>query len=150
MSISDDLMWRYFELLSTRTLDEIAALRRAVADGEKHPKLVKADLAFEMTARYHGEDSALEARREFNAVFAGGGTPDDAPRHVCRQGEDSSPVAFLTDAGLTASRGEARRLVAQKALSVDGRLCTDALTPLAPGAYVVKLGKKRFLRLCVE
>jgi tyrosyl-tRNA synthetase len=150
MSISDDLMWRYFELLSTKSLEEIAALRRAVADGGKHPKQVKEDLAFEMTARYHGEDRAQEARQEFNAVFAGGGVPDDAPRHVCRQGEASSPVVFLTDAGLAASRGEARRLIAQNALSVDGLLCADGVTPFAPGEYVVKLGKKRFLRLCVE
>jgi tyrosyl-tRNA synthetase len=150
MSISDDLMWRYFELLSTRTLEEIVALRQAVADGGKHPKEVKEDLAFEMTALYHGDDKAREARREFNAVFAEGGAPQDAPRYACRQGEDSSPVAFLTAAGLTASRGAARRLIAQNALTVDGLLCTDGATPLAPGAYVVKLGKKRFLRLCVE
>ncbi|MDR1360385.1 MAG: tyrosine--tRNA ligase, partial [Deltaproteobacteria bacterium] len=150
MSISDELMWRYFELLSSKTLAEIAALRQAVADGAKHPKEAKEDLAFEMTARYHGPDSAKEARREFQAVFAEGGAPEDAPEHVCRQGDDSTPPVFLTKAGLTASRGEARRLIAQKALSVDGQLCLDALTPFAPGAYLIKLGKKRFLRLSVE
>ncbi|MDR2162138.1 MAG: tyrosine--tRNA ligase [Desulfovibrio sp.] len=150
MSISDDLMWRYFELLSARGLREIAGLRRAVAEGEAHPKEVKEDLAFEITSRYHGEDKARDARQAFNAVFANGGVPDDAPGHTCLAGESSAPAAFLTDAGLTASRGEARRLIAQGALTVDGVACRDGAAPFAPGAYVIKLGKKRFLRLRVE
>ena len=150
MSLSDDLMWRYFELLSSKTLDEIAALKQAVDSGEKHPKLVKEDLAFELAARYHDADKAGQAKQEFNAVFAGGGVPDDAPSHTCKQGEASSPVVFLTDSGLTASRGEARRLVSQNALSIDDTLCTDSAMSLDKGEYVVKLGKKRFLRLTVE
>ena len=150
MSLSDDLMWRYFELLSTRSMEEIAGLRKGVEEGSKHPKLVKEGLAFEMTERYHGRDKAEEARQEFNAVFAGGGIPDDAPVHVCKQGEASCPAAFLADSGLTASRSEARRLVAQNALTVDDQVCTDALAPLEAGEYVIKLGKKRFLRLTVE
>jgi tyrosyl-tRNA synthetase len=150
MSLSDDLMWRYFELLSDKSLDAIAALRKAVESGEKHPKLVKEDLAFELVARYHSEQEAAQARQEFNAVFAGGGVPDDAPEYACKEGESSSPVVFLTDSGLTASRGEARRLISQKALSVDDALCEDGATPLRKGSYVIKLGKKRFLRLTVE
>ena len=150
MSISDDLMWRYFELLSSKTIEEIATLRQAVESGQQHPKLVKEDLAFEMTARYHGEDKAAEAKQGFNAVFASGGVPDDAPTHTCQEGEASSPVIFLTDAGLTGSRGEARRLITQNALSVDDTPCADGATPLPKGEYVIKLGKKRFLRLTVE
>ncbi len=150
MSISDDLMWRYFELLSTKSLEEIHALRQDVEGGARHPKLVKEELAFEMTARYHNTDKAEEARQGFNAVFAGGGVPDDAPSHSCREGDTSTPVAFLSDAGLTASRGEARRLIAQKALHIDDVLCLDGAAPLKPGDYIVKLGKKRFLRLRVE
>ena len=113
-------------------------------------KLVKEELAFEMTALYHDKDAAQEARQGFNAVFAGGGVPDDAPTHTCAHGEASAPVAFLADSGLTASRGEARRLITQNALSVDDTPCADGVTPLAPGEYVIKLGKKRFLRLTVE
>ena len=85
----------------------------------------------------------------FNAVFAGGGVPDDAPSHTCAHGEDSTPPAFLEAAGLVKSRGEAKRLIKEGALSVDGDRCDDALTALAPGEYVIKLGKKRFLRLTV-
>ena len=150
MSLSDNLMWRYFELLSTKSMSDIEALKQGVESGAKHPKLVKEELAFEMTARYHGTEKAEAARQEFNAVFAGGGIPDDIPEHVCVEGETSTPVVFLTDAGLTASRGEARRLIAQKALTVNDAPCADGGTPLAKGEYVIKLGKKRFLRLTVR
>ncbi len=150
MSVSDDLMWRYYELLSSRTLEEIADLKRGVAEGRLHPKTVKEDLAFEMVARYHSESHAREARRGFNAVFAGGGVPDDAPVHACDHGDDSTPPAFLEAAGLVKSRGEAKRLIKEGALSIDDARCDDPSTPLAPGEYVIKLGKKRFLRLTVR
>ncbi len=150
MSISDDLMWRFYELISDKSLEEIARLKQDVSEGRVHPKAAKEDLAFEIAARYHGSDRAAEARQAFNAVFAGGGVPDDAPEHVCEAGEGSKPPVFLTEAGLTASRGEAKRLIKQGSLSVDGRRADDAETPLAPGSYVIKLGKKRFLRLTVR
>ena len=150
MSVSDELMWRYFELISSRSLDEIADLRRKVETGEAHPKLVKESLAYELTTRYHDEDKAAEAQQGFNAVFAGGGVPDDAPVHACDHGDDSTPPAFLEAAGLVKSRGEAKRLIKEGALSVDGVRCDDANSPLASGEYVIKLGKKRFLRLTVR
>lgn len=150
MSISDDLMWRYYELLSTCSLEDIAALQKGVEAGTLHPKAVKEDLAVEMVTRYHSEKDAQEAKQGFNAVFAGGGVPDDAPEHVCAEGEDSTPPAFLEAAGLVKSRGEAKRLIKEGALSIDDARCDDAVTPLTPGAYVVKLGKKRFLRLTVQ
>lgn len=150
MSLSDELMWRYFELLSDKSLEEIALLRQDVEAGRAHPKAVKEELALELTARYHDLKAAEEARAGFNAVFAGGGIPEDTPELSVTAGEEAAPVAFLSAAGLTASRGEARRLVAQNALSVDGEVCTDPLEPLAPGSYVIKLGKKRFLKLTVR
>lgn len=150
MSISDDLMWRYYDLLSSYTLDAIAAMKRDVETGKSHPKTVKENLAMEMVTRYHGAEAAAEARQGFSAVFAKGGVPEDAPTHVCEEGEASTPPVFLTDAKLTGSRGEARRLIAQNAMSVDGTTVTDAVTPFKPGEYVIKLGKKRFLRLTVK
>ncbi|CAK7051313.1 MAG: Tyrosine--tRNA ligase [Desulfovibrio sp.] len=150
MSVSDDLMWRYYELLSSRTLDEIAAMKHDVESGKAHPKTVKEDLAMEMVTRYHGAKAAEESRQGFAAVFADGGVPDDAPTHECAVGEASTPPVFLTDAKLTGSRGEAKRLIAQNALSVDGVTVTDPVAPFAPGEYVIKLGKKRFLRLTVK
>lgn len=150
MSISDDLMWRYYELLSSRTLEEISGLKQGVAEGRLHPKTVKEELAVEMVGRYHGEAAAQEARRGFNAVFAGGGVPEDAPTYVCDHGEDSTPPAFLEAAGLVKSRGEAKRLIKEGALSVDDARCDDALTPLTAGEHIIKLGKKRFLKLTVR
>jgi tyrosyl-tRNA synthetase len=150
MSISDELMWRYFELLSDRSLDEIATLKSRVADGRDHPKAVKELLAGEITARYHGQAGAREACEGFNKVFADGGVPEDAPRLVVRVGEASRPLAVLTDSGLCGSRGEAKRLVRQGALSIDGQRWEDAESPLVVGEYVIKLGKKRFLLLTVQ
>ena len=150
MAISDELMWRYYELLSSKSLEDIAALRAGVENGSIHPKAAKEELAHEMVTRYHSQQAADEARQGFNAVFAGGGVPDDAPTFTCAHGENSAPSAFLADAGLVKSRGEAKRLIKEGALSIDGQRCDDALSPLAAGEYVIKLGKKRFLRLTVE
>ena len=150
MSVSDDLMWRYYELISSRSLDEIATLKKDVEEGRLHPKKAKEMLAYEIVARYHGEAQAQEALQGFNSVFADGGIPDDAPEFACEHGEASKPPVFLTDSGLAASRGEAKRLIKQGSLSLDGKRCDDAETPLEPGSYVVKLGKKRFLRLTVR
>lgn len=150
MSISDTLMWRYYELLSDKSMADIGAMRQAVEEGRLHPKKAKEELAFELTARYHSPLAAEEARLDFNAVFADGGIPEDTPEYSCVQGEDSAPAAFLSGSGLAKSRGEARRLLTQKALSVDGHILEDAHAPLPPGQYVIKLGKKRFLKLRVN
>jgi len=150
MSISDTLMWRYYELLTSKSLEEIATMQADVEAERLHPKAVKEALAFDMVSRYHGETAAHEAKQGFNAVFAKGGVPDDAPTHQCLRGEASKPLVFLTDSGLSASRGEARRLITQGALSIDDARYTDTEAPLPVGEYVIKLGKKRFLRLQVS
>lgn len=150
MAISDDLMWRYYELLSARSLEDIATLRSDVQSGKVHPKTAKENLAHEMVSRYHSRRDADEARQGFNAVFAGGGVPDDIPGHACSAGEDSTPPVFLEAAGLVKSRGEAKRLMKEGALSIDGQRCDDAVTPLGAGEYIIKLGKKRFLKLVVS
>ncbi|MGE4296713.1 MAG: tyrosine--tRNA ligase [Desulfovibrionaceae bacterium] len=131
MSISDDLMWRYYELLSDRSLAEIADLRERVASGGLHPKKAKEELAAEITARYHGAEAAAEALAGFNAVFAKGGIPDDIETFAVAVGETSRPYAFLADSGLAKSRGEARRLIKQGALSLDGERCDDADAEMA-------------------
>ena len=150
MAISDELKWRYYELLSSKSLEDIDALRAGVENGSIHPKAAKEELAHEMVARYHSAHAADEARQGFNAIFAGGGVPDDAPAFTCQRGESSAPSAFLADSGLAKSRGDAKRLIKEGALSIDGQRCDDALSPLDAGEYAVKLGKKRFLRLTVR
>ena len=150
MSISDELMWRYYELLSSKTLEEIADMRACVEAGTLHPKQAKEELAMEIVARYHSAEEARQAREEFNAIFTRGNVPEDAPVWVCQNGEASAPFAFLADSGLTASRGEARRLIAQDSLTINGERWSDAQTSLEPGQYTIKLGKKRFLLLTVK
>lgn len=147
MAISDELMWRYYELLSALDLDEINSRRRAVEAGSLHPKTAKEELALEITARYHDAESASAARQGFNAVFAGRSFPADAPRHECRAGDESAPAVFLAASGLTKSRADAKQQIRAGALYVDGKKLEDGQTPLPPGEYEIKLGKKRFLRL---
>ena len=101
-------------------------------------------------ARYHGEKAADEARADFNAVFAGGGVPEDAPAGEVKAGEGTSdPVSVLADFGLAKSRSEARRKIAEGGFYVDGVQTKDEKTPLAAGSYVIRFGKKRFLKLTV-
>lgn len=149
MSVSDELMWRYYEALSSKSLDAIAAMKARVEAGELHPKVVKEELGVEIVSLYHDADKAQAARAGFNAVFAGGGVPEDAPTHTCPCGEASVPPVFLEAAGLVKSRGEAKRLLKEGSFSIDGKKCDDATSPLQPGDYVIRLGKKRFLRLTV-
>ncbi len=150
MSVSDDLMWTYYELLSAKSMEEIAALKASVADGSLHPKKAKEELAHEFVCRFHGQKAADEAQADFNAVFANGGVPQDAPEGTCESGEKSDPVSILADFGLAKSRSEARRKIAEGGFYIDGTQCKDDKTPLAPGSYVIRFGKKKFLKLTVR
>lgn len=150
MSISDELMWNYYELLSSKSMDDIAAMKAGVADGSVHPKHAKEQLAHEIVARFHGEKAADEALQGFNAVFASGAVPEDAPEGECQSGPDSLPAAILANFHLAKSRSEARRKIAEGGFYIDGERCTDDKTPLAPGSYVIKFGKKNFLKLTVK
>lgn len=149
MSISDDLMWNYYELLSSKSLDEIAALKKGVESGSVHPKEAKENLAKEITARYSDEAAAESARMKFNSVHASGNFPDDAPGLTAAEGADSAPVSFLEKSGLVKSRAEIKRLCREKALTINGEICDDPVAPLNKGDYKIKIGKKRFLRLRV-
>lgn len=150
MKISDELMWRYYELLSEKSLDEISAMKQGVENGSLHPKVIKEDLAIELVSRYHSHELALGAKQEFESVFAKGAMPSDIPVYECPSGEMSAPCAFLEAAGLVKSRSEARRLVKEGSLHVNDKRCDDANTPFPRGEYQIKLGKKRFLKLSVQ
>ncbi len=150
MSVSDETMWSYYELLSSKSMDEIASLKAGVADGSLHPKTVKEDLAYEFVARFYDEKTAQEARADFNAVFGSGGVPADAPEGEVESGEHSDPVSILADFKLAKSRSEARRKIAEGGYYVDGVQVKDDKTPLAPGEYVIRFGKKKFLKLTVH
>ncbi len=150
MSISDELMWRYYELLSAKSLEEIAQLKNDVETGKLHPKVAKEDLAAEIVTLYHGEDAAMQAKQSFNAVFAKGTFPEDAPTFSCVEGEESLPPVFLANAGLASSRSDAKRKIASGAFSVNNEKCHDEKTPFAKGTYQIKYGKNGFLLLEVK
>ena len=145
MSISDELMWRYYELLSDSSLNRIAALREQVASGSLHPKTAKEDLAQEITTRFHGATAGVAAREAFNAVFAKQGIPEDIEVFTVQAG--ALLVDVLSESGVCSSKGDARRMCKQNAVTIDGRKEDDASFAFAPGEYVLKIGKKRFLKL---
>ena len=155
MSISDQLMWRYFELLSFRPLSEIAALKSEITKG-RNPRDVKFELAQEIVARFHDPAAAQRAQQNFTSRFADKALPTDLPEVAlyCAAGEDAIPlVAALTSAGveLAASRGEARRKVAEGAVRIDGEKAADAQLRLAAGGrYTLQLGPRRFARVAVH
>jgi tyrosyl-tRNA synthetase len=148
MSISDPLMWRYFELLSFRPLAEIEALKAAVAAG-RNPMEVKFELAHEITARFHGEAGAAAGRRDFDQRIRAGAMPEDLERRVLViEGEELGLAAALTATGLTASNSEAFREIRQRAVRVDGARVEDPkMTLRAGGAYVLAVGKRRIVEL---
>ena len=148
MSVSDELMWRYYELLSDRTLDEIRSLKEQVASGALHPKTAKEDLAEEITRRFHGAEAAQAAREGFNAVFAKQGVPEDL--EVFSAASGVLLIDVLSESGVCSSKGDARRMCKQNAVTVDGRKEDDASFAFAAGEYVLKIGKKRFLKLVVS
>ncbi len=149
MSISDELMFRYYELLSSRSLDEIEQLKRGVEKGSVHPKDAKAQLAYELVARYHGEEAAKKARERFEAQFSKGQVPEDVPEYPLPT--DSEQKIFiprlLKEAGLVKSTSEARRLIKQGAVSLNGtKLRQEEIDRPGSGA-ILKVGKRRYLRL---
>ncbi len=148
MSISDDLMWRYFELLSFRSAQEVDGLKESVAQG-RNPRDVKFELAREIVARFHGDAEARAAQEQFVAQFQKGALPDDIPEVRLR---GAMPLAnVLKDAGLTASTSEAMRMVKQGAVKIDGEKVSDAKQTIEPGfKAVVQVGKRRFAHVTVE
>ena len=149
LSISDTLMWRYYELLSLKSESDIEQLKKNVEQGIMHPKVAKEELAKEIVARFHSLDAAQKAQQEFNAIFSQRAMPETMDEFTVQYGDASKPVEFLLFSGTVSSKGEARRLIAQNALTVDGEKVCDPLAPLIPGEYNVKLGKRRFFRLIV-
>ena len=144
LSISDELMWRYFQLLSQRPEAEVATLRAEVASG-RNPKDAKVQLAKEITARFHSAAAADAAHDDFQRRAAGG-VPDDIPE-VTLTGAPLAIGAVLKQGGLVPSTSEGLRMVEQGGVRVDGSVVSDKGLKLAPGSYVVQVGKRKFARV---
>ncbi len=150
MSISDELMFRYYELLSSLDMDEITGLKEAMKDGSLHPKEIKARLAMELVERFHGQDAAAHAREAFEAQFGRGEVPEDIPELKLPTGIQGGKIylpRILKDAGLVKSASEARRLIKQGAVSLDGHKLTTEEIEIQDLPKVLKVGKRRYLRL---
>lgn len=146
MSISDDLMWSYYELLSFRPLEELAQFKADVAAG-KNPRDIKVLLAKEIIARFHSEADADAAEQEFVNRFAKNQIPDEMPEFTFVAG--TAMANLLKDAELCASTSEAMRMVKQGAVKIDGEKADDAKAEPVAGTYVVQVGKRKFARVTI-
>lgn len=148
LSISDDLMWRYYELLSEKPLDEIAQLVEDVKNGTVHPKTAKENLALEITARFHNEELAKLAKEEFNSVFKANQIPTDMDEFDMEDGIWICQA--LVDAGLEPSTSQARRDIKQNAVSINQEKISDDKLNLGCGDYILQVGKRRFAKVKVK
>ena len=153
MSITDGLMWRYYELLSRRTVPELAALRAGVANGQVHPRQAKVGLAEEIVGRYHGAEAAKSAAAAFDAQFARKEVPDEVEERDLERdpGADAlSLVKALAKLGMASSGSDARRLIAQGGVSVEGNKISDQNAALPAGTHLIKVGKRKFIRATIK
>ncbi len=151
MSISDELMWRYFELLSFRSTPDIEGLRSAIDQG-RNPRDVKFELAIEIVDRFHGAGAGARARDAFIARFQQGDLPEDMDEKRLAAGAEGLGIAAaLTACGLTASNSDAFRMIKQGAVKIDGEKVTDRSLILNSGFDgVLQVGKRRFARLTLD
>lgn len=148
LSISDTLMWRYYELLSSKSLVEIAALRTGVEEGTLHPKKVKEALAIEITARFHSQEQAQEASDEFQRVHAQSEIPTEMDEYSFE-----GPIwiaKLLVDTLLSPSTSQARREIKQGSVKIDQNKLSDDQLQLQAGEYVLQIGKRKFARIKVS
>ncbi|WP_107788086.1 tyrosine--tRNA ligase [Campylobacter concisus] len=148
LSISDELMWRWYELLSTKSLGEIENLMNDVKNGKYHPKKAKEDLAYEITARYHGEEAAKAAKAEFNSVHSQNQLPTDIKEFSLK-----APVWIveaLSQCELSESNSQARRDIKANAVSINQEKISDEQLKLEAGEYILQVGKRKFAKVKVE
>jgi len=153
MSISDELMWSYYELLTDFASPVIVRLQEEVRTGVLHPKKAKMELAHNIVAGFHGEDAARKAGEEFDRVFSGRQAPEETPRHVLARGPAKKLSVLLVELKLATSRSEAERLMKQGGVEIDGKRVDDVKHEIdlsKPGEFLLRAGKKKFLRIVVE
>ena len=148
MSISDELMWKYYEVLSDKELEEIQELKNSVKKGLLHPKKAKEMLALEIVERYHDSQKAKKAKAEFDKVHSKRELPSDMKEY-----ELNAPIWIakaLTKIGLESSTSQARRDIKQGAVKIDGQKCEDEQLQLQKGEYILQVGKRKFAKVRVE
>jgi len=149
MSVSDDLMFRFYELVSSVSLGELEKIKTDVKSGTLHPMEAKKRLAAELADRFCGAGEGAKARYEFESVFSKKNMPDEIPVvEIAWEGEKMKLVKVIALAGAAKSNGEARRLIQQNAVEVDQKPIKDADAELSSsGTYILRVGKKRFVKV---
>lgn len=147
LSISDELMWKYYELLSSKSLIEIETLKEGVENGSLHPKKVKEDFAIEIVTRYHNADLAKQAAEEFQRVHAKSQIPTEIDEYTI-SGEIWIAKA-LVDCNIEPSTSQARRDIKQGAVKIDQEKVSDEQLQLSTGEYILQVGKRKFAKLKV-
>ncbi len=148
MSVSDTLMWRYFELLSFQSIEAIAALRHEIESG-RNPRDAKVMLAQEIVTRFHSQQAAEAALAAFEARFRDGAIPENMPE-INVSGAPIGILKLLREAGLVSSGAEAQRNVEQGGVRVDGEKIEDKSLQLSVGTYVLQVGKRKFARVTIS
>ncbi len=147
LSVSDEMMWRYYELLSEKSLDEIAQMKEDVQNGTLHPKVVKENLALELVTRFYNEELATLAKAEFDNVFKSNQLPTDMVEIEVEEGIWICKA--LVDAGMEPSTSQARRDIKQNAVSIDQKKISDEKLNLSAGEYILQVGKRKFAKVKV-
>jgi tyrosyl-tRNA synthetase len=152
MSISDELMLKYYELLSDITVEELRDLKDAIINGTIHPKDAKMRFAAEIVKRFHGAEQAIQAEANFNKVFRDRETPDDIEIVAMKRDKDAFWVPqLLANLGMVTSTSEGKRMVAQGAVAVNGqKLSSEELSTTGLSDLVVKVGKRKFKKVILE
>jgi tyrosyl-tRNA synthetase len=153
MSIPDELMWSYYELVTDRTPQEIAALKQEVASGKLHPMEAKMRLAEEVISDFHGQAAARKAAENFQRVFRDRQAPVESPIAKLPRGPAKKLTTLLVDLKLAPSKAEAERLVKQKAVEIDGVTIDDPRKDIdlsKAAEFLLRAGKKKFLRIVVD
>lgn len=148
LSVCDELMWRYYELLSAKTLTDIEALKSGVKDGTLHPKKVKEELALEITARFHSSSAAQAAKDEFDRVHSNNQIPTEIEEFSSH--EAVSITKALVDCHLTPSTSQARRDIKQGAVRINQEKIDNEALQLESGEYILQVGKRKFAKLKVN
>jgi tyrosyl-tRNA synthetase len=149
MSISDTLMWRYIELLSFASNADIEQKKKSVAEG-RNPRDIKVEFAQEIVERFHGKPAAVAALADFEARFKQGGVPDNMPEVALNASAGLAITQVLKQANLTPSTSEAARMIDQGGVKIDGEKVADKALKLAPGTYVIQVGKRKFARATIS
>jgi len=152
MSIPDDLMWSYYELVTDRAPQQIAELKKEVREGKLHPMEAKMRLAQEVVSGFQGEEAARKAAENFQRVFRERRAPEEAPAQKVPVGPPKKLTALLVELKLAASKSEAERLIKQRGVEIDEKCVEDARKEIdltKPGEFLLRAGKKKFVRVVV-